>query len=87
MNLTIDLPPELGASLASEAAKLQMPVDHYVVQVLAGRAIRPSSAPSGAEVVAYWQRLGLIGTRPDIDDPVAHSRRIREEAQSRNRPT
>jgi hypothetical protein len=46
---------------------------------------------TGAELVAYWEREGIIGSRPDITDPVAHSRRVRAAAEDRKhrdrRPT
>ena len=40
---------------------------------------------TGAEVVAYWEREGLLGTRPDITDPSGHSRALREKAEMRER--
>jgi hypothetical protein len=38
-----------------------------------------------AEVVAYWERHGLIGTRPDITDSLEHARRLRRKAERRAR--
>jgi putative addiction module component (TIGR02574 family) len=47
----------------------------------------PNPMPStGAEVVAYWEREGLLGTRPDITDPSGHARALREKAEKRERP-
>jgi hypothetical protein len=43
---------------------------------------RPSN---GAELVPYWQRHGLIGTRPDITDCLEHARRLRRKAERRAR--
>lgn len=40
---------------------------------------------TGADVVAYWEKEGLIGTRPDIEDPIAHARQLRERAEKRER--
>lgn len=37
-----------------------------------------------AEVVAYWQRHGLIGTRPNITDSLEHAREIRRKAERRD---
>jgi hypothetical protein len=37
-----------------------------------------------AELVAYWQRPGLIGTRPDITDSLEHARTIRRKAERRD---
>src|SRR5262249_33974410 len=38
-----------------------------------------------AEVVAYWERHGLLGTRPDITDSLEHAREIRRKAERRAR--
>ena len=38
-----------------------------------------------AELVAYWEKKGLIGTRPDITDSVAHARALRRQAETRQR--
>jgi hypothetical protein len=38
-----------------------------------------------AEVVACWERHGLIGTRPDITDSLEHTRRLRRKAEGRAR--
>ena len=85
MSLTIDLPPDLEAELAAEAANLHLPLPEYVVRVIAfGRLPNPMPR-TGAEVVAYWEREGLLGTRTDITDPSAHARTLREKAQSRER--
>ena len=40
---------------------------------------------NGAELVAYWEKKGLIGTRPDITDSVAHARALRRQAETRQR--
>src|SRR2546425_12708295 len=36
---------------------------------------------TGAEVVAYWERHGLLGTRPDISDSLEHARALRRKAE------
>lgn len=38
---------------------------------------------SGAELVAYWRREGVIGSRPDIADSQAHARAARARAERR----
>ncbi len=81
MSLTIDLPPDLEAELAAEAARLRLPLPEYVVHVIAvGRPPNPMPR-TGAEVVAYWEREGLLGTRTDITDPVGHVRNLREKSE------
>jgi len=85
MSFTIDLPPDLEAELAAEAAQLKLPLPEYVVHVIAvGRPPNPMPR-NGAELVAYWEAHGLIGTRPDITDPVEYARAMREKADKRER--
>jgi hypothetical protein len=85
MSLVLDLPPELEKQLAAEAAKLQLPVEEYVLRVLAAGRMADPAPRTGAELVAYWRSEGLIGTRPDITDPSAHARALREHAEKRER--
>lgn len=86
MSLVLNLPAELESELAAEAARLGLPLPEYVLRLLAGGRT-PSPAPrTGAELLAYWQGEGLIGTRPEITDSPAHARALREQAQRRARP-
>jgi hypothetical protein len=86
MRLVLDLPSELETELAAEAADLGLPLQEYVLRLLAaGRS--PGPAPrTGAELIAYWQGAGLVGTRAEIADSPAHARAVRERAQRRARP-
>ena len=86
MNLVLDLPPQLGTELAAEAAKVGMPLQEYIIRLLStGREGQPKPS-TGAELVAFWQKEGLIGTRTDISDSSAHARSLREQAERRSRP-
>jgi hypothetical protein len=38
---------------------------------------------TGADLVSYWQREGLIGTRPEITDSQTHARQIRQQVERR----
>lgn len=38
---------------------------------------------NGAELVDYWQREGLIGSRPDLPESLNHARALRAEAERR----
>ena len=86
MSLVLDLPADLESKLSAEAAQLGLPLAEYALRVLAGGR-GPMPAPrNGAELLAYWQGEGLVGTRPDIADSPAHARTLREQAQRRARP-
>ena len=85
MTLSIEIPEELGHKLAAEAEIAGEALPDYATRVIA-RGLAPHFfAASGAEIVAYWQRHGVIGSRPDITDPSAHARDLRERAERRER--
>jgi len=86
MNLVLEIPPELEAELTAEAARLGLPLPDYVLRLLAGSRTTRSAPRTGAELLAYWQGEGLVGTRPEITDSPAHARALREQAQRRARP-
>ena len=86
MSLVLNLPPELETELAAEAAQLGLPLPDYVLRLLAGGRASSPAPRTGAELVAYWQGEGLVGTRPEITDALAHARALREQAQKRVRP-
>jgi len=84
MTFNLNLPPELEHELYTEASQLNLPLNEYVLRVLTTRQV--SGLPqTGAELVAYWQREGVINSRPDITDSQAHARRLRNETQRRER--
>ena len=86
MSLVLNVPPELEAELAAEAADLGLPLSDYALRLLAARrSLRPAPR-SGAELLAYWQGEGLVGTRPEITDAAKHARKLREASQRRSRP-
>ncbi|HZY89431.1 MAG TPA: hypothetical protein VFE78_31705 [Gemmataceae bacterium] len=86
MSLVLDLPSELEAELAAEAAHLGLPLPEYVLRLLAGGRGPTPGPRTGAELLAYWQAEGLVGTRPEVADAPAHARALREQAQRRARP-
>ena len=86
MTLILNLPPELEAELATEAARLGIPLPEYAMQLLSEGRLAGSSPRDGAELVAYWQEAGIIGSRADIADSSAHARQLRAQAQHRERP-
>ncbi len=40
---------------------------------------------TGVELVTYWESVGMINSRPDIDDSQEHARRLRDQAEHRER--
>jgi phosphate uptake regulator len=82
MSLVLNLPPDLENELSAEADRLRLSLPEYALRLLAGQ--RPAGMPrNGTELVAYWEREGLLGTRPEIADAAAHARAIRQQAEKR----
>lgn len=83
MSITLDLPQALENELATEAAQLGLSLSAYALRLLSTRSLVGPVPTTGAELVAYWQREGVIGTRPDIVDTSAHARQLRHKAERR----
>jgi hypothetical protein len=81
MSITLDLPQELESELATEAAQMGLSLAEYVVRLLSTRFLVGPMPTTGTELVAYWQREGVIGTRPDITDGQAHACQLRYKAE------
>ena len=83
MPQTVELPDDLADALADEASRAGMSLRDYAVRLLA--AARPAAATvrTGADLVAFWQAAGVVGSRPDIADSQAHARQLRDQAQRR----
>ena len=85
MSITLDLPQALENALATEAAQLELSLAAYVLRLLSTRSLVGAVPTTGAELVAYWQREGVIGMRPDIVDSPTHARKLRHKAERRVR--
>jgi hypothetical protein len=85
MSITLDLPQELESELATEATQLGLSLTEYILRLPSTRSLVGQLPTTGSELVTYWQREGVIGTRPDITDSQAHARRIRHKAERRLR--
>ena len=83
MSLTLDLPQELESELAAEATRMGLSLSEYVLRLLSTRSFTGERLVTGAELVAYWKREGLTGTRPEITDSQAHARQLRQKAERR----
>jgi hypothetical protein len=85
MTITLELPPELECELAADAARLRLPLAEYALRVLAMGRTSSTAPRTGAELLAYWQKEGLVGTRTDIANVPEHARGLRQRAESRKR--
>lgn len=67
---------------------------HVVVSIPDTEDVMPSPEASpadagyaqpqtGAELIAYWQREGIFGSRSEITDSVGYAQALRDEAQTR----
>lgn len=86
MTLTLEIPQELERELTTEAARLGLPLPEYARRLLAAGCAPAASPANGAELLAYWRREGVIGSRSDILDSQKHARAIRRRAERRSRP-
>ena len=55
MSLLLDLPSELEAELATEAAQFGLPLSNYVLGLLATGRRKKMAVQTSAELVAYWR--------------------------------
>jgi hypothetical protein len=86
MSLVLDLPAELEANLAAEAARLGLSLPEHVLRLLAAGRVAGPGPRTGTELLTYWEDEGLVGTRTDITDAQAHARVLREQGQKRGQP-
>lgn len=86
MTLTLELPRDLEHRLTAEASQRGMPVETYALRLLSRPTRRRPAAPprNGAELVAYWRREGLVGSRTDIADTQEYVRDLRQRAEQRS---
>ncbi|MGE0128817.1 MAG: hypothetical protein AB7U82_12120 [Blastocatellales bacterium] len=85
MSITFEVPSELALELEAEARRYGLSVATYILQIIADRQTAKNLPRTGAELIAYWEREQLIGSRSDIADSQAYARQLRSEAESRHR--
>jgi len=85
MNITLKLPSELEHELATEASQLKLPLTEYILRVLSFRPFMQNPPKTGVELVSYWESVGVINSRPGITDSQEHARRLRDQAEHRER--
>lgn len=99
MTLVLELTPEQEQQLEAKARQRNLDTTSYAITLLFEKEtaehdldqVLPPVGPlpvvngTGADLVAYWEREGLIGTRPEIKDSLEHAQAIRLTAEQRVR--
>jgi hypothetical protein len=83
MNISLELPSDLENELSTEAARLKLPLTEYVLRILSLRPDLQNPPKTGAELITYWEKAGVISSRPDILNSQDHARQIRHQAETR----
>lgn len=88
MTYKIELSGDLEKRAKRAATRRRLSVQKFLREVVT-RALQSDSAPkSGAELVEYWEREGVIGIwadRADIGDSARYARALRKQAEQRHR--
>lgn len=85
MKINIELPSDLENELSAEASQLKLPLPEYILRVLSFRPFLPNPPQTGLYLLAYWESVGVINSRPDIADSQQHARQLRNQAEKRER--
>ena len=85
MSIRLNLPKELERELTTEATQMGVSLAEYVLRLLSTRSSAEAAPTTGAELVAYWQREGLLGTRSHTTDSQALARQLRHKVEKRIR--
>lgn len=85
MNISIELPTDLENELSAEASQLKLPLVEYILRVLSFRPFLQNPPKTGVELVAYWESVGVLGSRSDVIDSQEHARSLRNQAENRER--
>ncbi|HLP87705.1 MAG TPA: hypothetical protein VK184_03735 [Nostocaceae cyanobacterium] len=83
MSITIELPSELENELSKEASKLNLSLCDYILRILLIRPVLQNPPKTGAELAAYWEKQGVINSRPDINDSQEYARKLRDICSNR----
>ena len=79
----IDQLEAMGERGMADMGEMQMPLPENTLRLLLERRQTGDLPRTGADLVSYWKREKLIGTRPESADSSAHARRLREKAERR----
>jgi len=76
MSIVLDLPHKLLKELNIEAAKQNQDLNEYLTQLIQrGRTVQFSTT---SDILAYWKKEGLIGTKPASTDSQKVAQRLRK---------
>lgn len=87
MTITLELEPEIEARLRENAARAGMDETEYAKRLI--EVVLVERPMTGAEALAYWDRMGVRGVlagRPDSPE-FARQLRAQEEALALPRPS
>ncbi len=83
MTIQINLPQELEQELSIEAQQINLSLSEYILHLLSLRQVLNNTPKTGLELISYWQKEGLINSRPEIEDSQDYARQIRHQAEHR----
>jgi hypothetical protein len=81
--ISLELSSELENELSTEACQLKLPLAEYILRVLEFRPFLQNPPRTGVELVAYWESIGIVDSRPDVTDSQEYARRLRNQAEHR----
>jgi hypothetical protein len=87
MTLTLELPPALESRVTDAAARRGLSPTEYVLQVVETATAETPAPTRGEELIAYWEREGVLGIwadRTDIPDSPEYARELRRRAEQRS---
>lgn len=83
MIVNLNLPLDLETELSAEASDLKLPLAEYILRILLLRSSLPNLPKNGAELITYWESVGVVGSRTDIADSQRYARELRHHAEIR----
>ncbi len=81
MNISLELPSGLENELSTEAARLKLPLTEYVLRILSLRPDLENPPKTGAALIQYWEKAGVINSCADILNSQDHARQLRYQAE------
>jgi hypothetical protein len=80
MTITLELEPEIEARLRENAARAGMNETEYARRLL--EDLLDERSMTGAEALAYWERMGVRGVFADRPDSPEFARQLRDQEEA-----